>query len=300
MQTIIDYQLPVEEEYQDWILTGVHLLAVWIFCIPCWCGGLGFSCARKCSNHIRHNMCAYYCCSGLINIIIVLLFVQWLPAYHLPNYFKRGISSVIWFATMCMGMAQSLLYVAAALLAILFKERIFILLGMENANFLRFKIRDLLTCWSTAYQKPMVLTIWKAEDLRTANIFGANHVFADFKYGYNEDRRTRVHNNAGNSCVFKERMQFNFDPTDSTESAIITLRSQQAMGNSANLGEVRISLQYMQELEKKSRESGGEPFQWTEEEFSRLKLNPSGEVWVHVVPLEEDKNSCRTCPADFP
>ena len=44
----------------------------------------------------------------------------------------------------------------------------------------------------------------KVEDVRSGHMFNANDLFVEMYMGFNEPVKTRVHNNAGSSCVFKE------------------------------------------------------------------------------------------------
>ncbi|CAJ1373577.1 unnamed protein product [Effrenium voratum] len=92
-----------------------------------------------------------------------------------------------------------------------FKERIALMLGLDHKQIFNCKARDCMSCFTANRFKAIELLIWKVEDLPSADLFAANNVFVEVYLGYNETTRTRVHNNAGSDCIFKESVQLNFD-----------------------------------------------------------------------------------------
>merc|ERR1719282_26268 len=140
------------------------------------------------------------------------------------------IEVMVWLAKHLLKFAASIVIIVVFCIAVAFKERIALMLGLDHQILFKCKFRDCLHCWSGAYIRPIELYVWKVEDLSSADFFSANNVFLEFYLGHNEPMRTRVHNNAGSSCVVKETMQLNFDEDDDDEILYIFVRNQKVMG----------------------------------------------------------------------
>merc|ERR1719253_330921 len=99
--------------------------------------------------------------------------------------------------------------ITAFAFVVAFKDKFAKLLGVDYKTVFRFKLRDL--CPGGRRERAIEIVIHKVEDLKAASVFAPNNIFIETHMGYNEPMKTRVHNNAGSSCIMKERIQFNFD-----------------------------------------------------------------------------------------
>merc|ERR1719343_206631 len=107
------------------------------------------------------------------------------------------------------------------------RERIFKVMGIDHATLLRFKVRDV---FGAASVRAIQLVLYKVDDLPAAQVFAPNNVYLEMHLGYNEPMKTRVHNNAGTSCILKENLQLNFDDEEDEEPLFIFVKNQKVMG----------------------------------------------------------------------
>ncbi|CAE7799157.1 unnamed protein product [Symbiodinium sp. CCMP2592] len=162
---------------------------------------------------------------------------------------------------------EQILVGVAALVAIAvvwkFKDRVFEVLGVENAASVFGDFRDWATCWSMKRFHPVELFIWKVEGLPSARLHSLNDVFCEVSLGYNMTMKTRVHHRAGHSCVFKETLQLNFDPYDSEHRLTLSIKSQEVVG-AAEIVQLQLGADKVRQLEEPaSKDLGsGRPIGW--------------------------------------
>merc|ERR1719440_987556 len=176
----------------------------------------------------------------------------------------------------------SIAFIVIFVFVVAFRDRFLKLLGMDKKNVLRFKLRDIFGGSTRAIE----LVIWKVEDLPAAQVFSPNNVFVEVNLGYNEPMKTRVHNNAGSSCILKETIQLNFDQDEDEEPLYLFVKNQKVMG-AGELGRLELKADDVKEIEKESevRKSRGE---WNDEAFVQKQLIPRGKIWFRVLPVEEE------------
>merc|ERR1719253_974877 len=124
-------------------------------------------------------------------------------------------------------------------LALKFRDRLLLASGIEHITFFRFSLSDL---FGLGRKRPVEVFIWKCEDLVSSSgkFLKPNDVYVECHMGYNETMRSRVHNNAGNSCIFQESFQMNIDEA-ATSSLLTILVKDQTLVASAELGRLMLS-----------------------------------------------------------
>merc|ERR1712087_509156 len=127
-------------------------------------------------------------------------------------------------------------------------------MGMEHATVVRFDWREYLGFFK-GKKRPIEVFLWKVEDLQSsaAKIMKSNDIFVECHLGHNEPMRTRVHNNAGHSCMIKESLQMNIDESasgalmTSSELARVMLSTREVCGIEDQTGKRKIDFQYSKE-----------------------------------------------------
>merc|ERR1712039_992457 len=119
--------------------------------------------------------------------------------------------------------------------------------------------------------------------------------------------RTRVHENAGHSCVFKETMQFNFDPFDGEAMMTILVRNQDVFG-ATDIAQLQLGAKQVNRLEEPlggntsdrliSRAEGI----WQSDRFKCIDLIPAGKIWLRFsyVDASEDTSGDGLFSCCFP
>jgi len=180
-----------------------------------------------------------------------------------------------------------------------FKDRVFEVLGIENAAALFGDFRDWATCWSMKRFHPLEVFIWKVEGLPSARLHSPNDVFCEVTFGYNVVMKTRVHHRAGHSCVFKETLQLNFDPFDTDRRLTLSIMSQEVVGSS-ELAKMQLGAEQVRRLEEQPAEtlnrsvgwgSKADPAVWSPANFQCWDLVPAGKVYLRFMPVLEDSKS---------
>jgi hypothetical protein len=190
-----------------------------------------------------------------------------------------------------------------------FKDRLLETLGIENPAHYLGEPRDWATCWSMKRFQGIELIVWKAEDLPSAKVHASNDVFCEVRHGYNPTMRTRVHNKAGNNCIFKETMQLNFDPFDHEGRFFIAVRNQDVFGAS-DIGQVQLGVDMVQKLIEPgpnawqrsigwaATNDSSEGGLWANSRFRPIDLIPAGRIYVRILRVDEsdaDGDCCGCC-----
>ncbi|CAK9047882.1 unnamed protein product [Durusdinium trenchii] len=230
----------------------------------------------------------FYLFMVIFNATFMFLVLQWLPNWDAASYVAVCVKSAAWLASHVLKWATSLAMIVAFCFVVAFKERIALMLGLDHKQIFNCKMRDCLSCFSTARFTPIELLIWKVEDLPSADIFHANNVFIEAYLGYNETMRTRVHNNAGSDCFLKESIQLNFDQDDDEEKLFLFVQNQKVVG-AQELARVEISSDDVKKILKDGHDKGASSSKWSKEFFPySFPLIPRGQVWVTAVPVVEE------------
>jgi len=279
------YRLDVDIEIQGWILLFATITVVWLFLLPCYCAGLSWAPFRRLSAWIHRRLLHFYLVMCCVNSAIMVLVLNWLPDWTASDYVAHLAGCLSFALANMLRFSGSAAIIVAFCLAVAFKDRIALLLGLDHQSFFKCKVRDCLTCWTGARFQPIELWVWKVEDLPSADMFSANNVFVEFYLGFNEPVRTRVHKNAGSRCVVKQRMQLNFDEDDHEDTLTIFVRNQKVVGSS-ELGRAEVATDRLRNMVR--AQSAGQRLDWEERHFACVNLIPRGSVWLAARPVQED------------
>lgn len=287
VKSIADFRLNIHEEFQGWILCFATVTAIFLMCLPCYCAGLSYAPARRFAAWLSQRLPSFYFCMTIFNFLFLVLITQWLPDWTFAQYLITMVKTLGGTMKHLVDCATSIAIIAAFCVVVAFKDRIAQLLGFDHKTLFRFKVRDCLSCMGPSRFRPIELSVWKVEDLKSADPFLANNVFVEFFLGYNEKVTTRVHNNAGSSCLLKEHLQLNFDEDDEEEILHVFVRNQKVMGTS-ELARQEIQADSLKRMVR-SAKSYGEAVRWTDEYFSEpIMLIPRGKLWLRAAPVEDD------------
>jgi hypothetical protein len=181
-----------------------------------------------------------------------------------------------------------------------FKDRILEAIGVDNPQMVIGEFRDWATCWSMKRFSPIELFIWKVEGLPGIHLHQFNDVFIEVACGYNNVMRTRVHEKAGHTCLFKESMQLNFDKVDSENMFHIEVKNQDVMGAS-DIASLTMGASKVRELLEPKGEGlaatnrtvgwnseAGVKSAWADSRFLHFDLIPAGTIWLRFEPVDEE------------
>jgi len=130
--------------------------------------------------------------------------------------------------------------------------------------------------------------IWKLEDLQApaGKAYKPSDIFVECHLGDNEPMRTRVHNNAGTSCVIKESFQMNINESD-TSSLMTLFVKDQGMITGTEMARLMLSTREVCGIEDQTgkRRVG---FTYSDESFVPLSLVPRGKIYLAIAPVEDN------------
>jgi hypothetical protein len=294
VEHVIKFRLDIDEEFQGWILMFASMTVVFLFCLPCYCAGLSYPWARALAARCRQSMPTFFVVMALINGTAMFLIITWLPDWGYSDYIKAVARFAAWFITHLLKGLSSIIIIVAAIFVIAFKDRILLLLGLDHHQLFKFKLRDCMSCFGQTRFRPVDLSILKVEDLAAGDIFSANNVFIEVHLGYNEPQCTRVHINAGSSCMIKESLQLNYDEEDEDDHMQIFIKNQKMVG-AGGLARLELTADQVKDLESASRKKGSDPnMRWEENAFEPMRLYPHGTIWLRVTPVDEE-DVTQTC-----
>eukprot|EP00928_Gymnodinium_smaydae_P021399 TRINITY_DN18346_c0_g1_i1.p1 TRINITY_DN18346_c0_g1~~TRINITY_DN18346_c0_g1_i1.p1 ORF type:complete len:313 (+),score=52.63 TRINITY_DN18346_c0_g1_i1:35-973(+) len=289
LKRVLAYRLDIDVEFQGWILMFATITAIWVLCLPCYCGGLSNSGARRFASWLRLRLPLFYTVALLLNAAFLFLIVTWLPDWEPADYVNALLHALGWVAGHLLGWMDSIIMILAFAFVIAFKDRIALLLGLDHLRLFRCKARDIFGCCGPSRFRPISLTLWKVEDLTAGDLFSANNVFVEVHLGYNEAMRTRVHNNAGSASVMKEAIHLNFDEGDEDENLFIFVKNQKMMGAS-DLARLEITPAQLNDIEAECRRKlpNEGALKWEDAHFVSKRLNPRGMIYFRVSTVDEE------------
>lgn len=290
LKAIMAFRLNIDSEYQGWILMFASLTAVWVYCLPCYCAGLSFSLARRYAAWIQMRLPYFLAFATVFNAAMMFLVCTWLPDWAPADYVKCLASFALFAAKNAMKFMTSIAFIVIFVFVVAFKDRFMKLAGVDHKTVFRFKLRDIFGGSTRA----IAVDIWKVEDLPAAQVFAPNNVFVEVFLGYNEPMKTRVHNNAGTSCIVKESLQLNFDQHEDEESLYLFVKNQKVMG-AGELGRLELKAEDVAQVEKDCTAKGGANGGWNPEFFVEKKLIPRGTIWFRVMPVDDEEARMQTC-----
>lgn len=286
------FRLDIPLEYQDWILVVVCTLVVFLWCLPCFCGRMHTPCSRRFTNWVYTRLHVFYWGVLYITLFIVMLAVGILPDWTMPDFLGYVSRFVVWVLRKTQSMIISGCILAGFMMALKFRERVLFATGMEHITVFRWGIFEAFGF--KGKQRPVELFIWKVDGLQSsaAKLLKANDIFVECHLDSNEPMRTRVHNNAGHSCIIREPLQLNIN--ESSPSNMLTLLvKDQALLTSSELARLSLSTRELLSIEDQTGKRRI-AFDYSENYFVPLGLSPTGTIWLAVAPVEEWDDSERT------
>mmetsp|Transcript_73064 Transcript_73064/g.144883 ORF Transcript_73064/g.144883 Transcript_73064/m.144883 type:complete len:324 (-) Transcript_73064:33-1004(-) len=280
------FRLDIAVEYQDWILVAVSFVVVSIACLPCFCGRMHNRCSRAFTKWVYTRLHVYFCFVVYIDLFIVMFSIGVLPDWTVNQYIRQTIHFVSWVLIHLQKLIVSISILMGLFLMVRFRDRLFMAAGMEHVTVIRWNWRDVFG-WS-ARKRPVEVFIWKVEGLfSSSKKFKPNDVYVECHMGHNEPMRTRVHNNAGSSCLIRESFQLNID--ESAAGTLMTLLvKDQALVASTELGRLMISTRELCGIEDQTGKRRM-IFDYSEENFISLDLSPSGKIWIAIAPVDDSE-----------
>eukprot|EP00811_Abedinium_folium_P002846 NODE_12618_length_1213_cov_6.488950.p1 GENE.NODE_12618_length_1213_cov_6.488950~~NODE_12618_length_1213_cov_6.488950.p1 ORF type:complete len:341 (-),score=108.36 NODE_12618_length_1213_cov_6.488950:112-1134(-) len=275
----------IDVEYQDWILVAVCCILTVIFFLPCLCGRLRNQCSRSFTSCVYTRLHAFFLIVVYFDLTVLMFTIFSLPDWTVDQFAWHLLLFFTWVLIHLEKMIYSCAILAGFYLLFRFKDRLLVAAGMEHVTFMRWSWRD-LTGFGRR-QRPIELFIWKVDDLKsaTAKVLKANDVFVQCHLGNNEPMRTRVHNNAGTSCEFKESFQLNLDENSKSQTMTLQVKDQ-TMIASSELARVKISTREICCIEDQTGKRRMD-LMYTQESFVKLSLAPRGSIWIAIAPVED-------------
>lgn len=285
---VVKYRFDVDQEIQGWILMFATITAIWFFCLPCFCAGMSCVTCRRFAVWLQQRLPLFYSLACCINALFMFLVLTWLPDWSYQDYMVTALNGLAFLAKNLLNFLSSLVIIVAFVFVVCFKDRIALMLGLDHQAVFKCKLRDCMTCCSDARFRPIELSIWKVDDVTSSDILSANHVFVEVFLGYNESMSTRVHNNAGSGCAFKESLQLNFDEDDDEDTLYVFVRSQKVVGSST-LARAEITAEKLKAMVMRGGIANS-PVRWDSSFFGEpLNLIPRGKVWLRARAIEDEE-----------
>jgi hypothetical protein len=218
--------------------------------------------------------------AGMIFFVITLL-----PDWGYGDYVKCMLKTALFLAKNAMKFTVSIAMIVVFIFVVTMRDRIMKVLGIDHKTVFRFKLRDIFGGTQT---RAINIVLYKVEDLPAAQVFAPNNVFLEMHLGYNEPMKSRVHNNAGTSCILKENLQLNFDDNEDEESLYIFVKNQKVMG-AGELGRLELSAEEVAKIEAESKAVKNNGDMWAPTSFVMKRLIPRGEIYLRVEPVEDEE-----------
>lgn len=278
------FRLDYSTEYQDWILVGMSIVLLVIWCLPCICGRLKNPVSRGFTNCVYTRLHTFFCVVTYVNLFILMVTIGVLPDWSVNEYFLYWVKFVAWVLVHLKKTITSLGIIFGFYLVLKFRDRILMAAGMEHVKVFRLNWRDIFGL--AQKRRPVEFFIWKVEGVQSSagKVLKPNDIFVECHMGDNEPMRTRVHNNAGSQCTIKESFQMNIEED---LSSIMTLRvMDQALLASTEVGKLVLSSREIFGIEDQTGKRRRQ-FNYTNEHFVQLKLIPQGMIWLAIAPVDD-------------
>lgn len=279
------FRLDIPREYQDWIIVAVCFLIVGMWCLPCICGKMHNRCSRTFTRWVYTRLHVFYWGAIYLTLAIIMFTIGVLPDWTVDEFLDYLGRFITWILVHMEKMIRCVCIVLAFVVLLKFRDRITFLAGMEHITIFRFSLLQALGLQGK--QRPVELFVWKVDDLQssTSKLLKANDVFIECHLGFNEPMRTRVHNNAGSSCVIRESLQLNID--ENSPSTLLTLLvKDQTLMASSELARLMLSTRELCGIEDQTGKRRT-TFEYTEDFFIPLGLSPRGTIWLALAPVED-------------
>lgn len=238
------------------------------------------------ANSIQQRMPVFLFFATIFNAGMLFVIITLLPDWGYGDYIKTMAKGALFLAKNAMKFAVSIAMIVIFVFVVTMRDRIAKVLGIDHVSLFRFKFRDVFGGVST---RAITVHVYKVDDLPTAQVFAPNNVFVELHLGYNEPSKTRVHNNAGTSCILKESVQMNFDDEEDDDPMYIFVKNQKVMGAN-ELGRLELKASDIAEIEEESKKKGGAGGDlWNPNNFVQKRLIPRGTIYFRVEPVNDDE-----------
>lgn len=286
------FRLDIPLEYQDWIIVAVCALIIGMWCTPCVCGRMRNRCSRQFTTWVYTRLHVFYWGVLYLTLFITMFMIWVLPDWTLADFLDYTGRFLRWILIHMQKMIISACIIFGFMLALKFRERITFLAGMEHITVFRWSLSEAFGF--KGKQRPIELFIWKVDGLQSSStkILKANDVFVECHLGFNEPMRTRVHNNAGSSCVVREAVQLNINESSPNTLLTLLVKDQNMIGGS-ELGRLNLSTPELCGIEDQTGKRRI-AFDYSEDFFVPLGLSPMGTIWLAIAPVEDWDESERT------
>jgi hypothetical protein len=279
------FRLDIGVEYQDWILVGMSIMLVGIWCLPCVCGRLKNPVSRAFTNWVYTRLHVFFCVVTYVNLFIVMMFIGILPDWSVNQYLFAVVGFNAWVLVHLKKTITSLAILFGFFMALKFRDRILNAAGMEHVKVFRFNWRDVFGFSSK--RRPVEFYVWKVDGVQSSagKVLKANDIFVECHMGDNEPMRTRVHNNAGSGCFIRESFQMNIDED---LNSIMTLRvMDQALIASTEIAKLVLSSREIFGIEDQTGKRRTSFTYNNEDAFVALNLMPQGRIWIAIAPVDD-------------
>lgn len=225
--------------------------------------------------------------ASIVNAVMIWMVLKWLPDWDMSSYMKTVVHALVFVAKNISKFIVSIALIVVFVFVFTFREKFLKLAGLDHKTVFRFKLRDVFG----QNKRPIEVQVYKVEELPSAQMWAANNVFLEMYLGYNEPMKTRVHNNAGTTCLLKESIQLNFDEDEEEEPLHVFVKNQKVMGSS-NLGQLELSPAQVKEIEEQSKKTSQGA--WEEARFQEYALMPRGKIFLRVNPIDDAEDGGKT------
>lgn len=290
------FRLDICVEYQDWILVGVSMFLLTMWCLPCICGHFRNGCSKGFTKYIYTRLNVFFWTITYVNLAILMFTIGILPDWTVNEYGKYLTLFISWILIHLKKMITSAFIIVGFIVVWKFQEKIRRAAGLEHITMIHFSLSDFLGLG--AKKRPVELFVWKVEDLqaRHGKIYKPNDIFIECHMGDNEPMRTRVHNNAGTFAEIKESFQMNIN--EKASSSLMTLLvKDQALMTSTELARLMLSTREVCGIEDQTGKRKVD-FTYSPESFVCLNMIPNGKIWVAIAPVEDIDEESRPLMRD--
>lgn len=279
------FRLDIPVEYQDWILVGMSFVIMSLWFLPCVCGRLKNPVSRAFTSWVYTKLHTFFIFITYVNLFIVMFTLGVLPDWTVNEFMEYLVLFVAWVLIHLKKMITSCGILLAFFVALKFRDRIAMAAGMEHVTVFRMSWREVFGIQPK--RRPVEIFIWKVEGLESSSskVLKANDVYVECHMGYNEPMRTRVRNNAGSGCHFKESFQMNID--DDLNSIMTLQVKDQALVASTELARLNLSAREIFGIEDQTGKRRAQ-FTYSEESFVSLNLMPRGKIWIAIAPVDDE------------
>jgi len=288
------FRLDISTEYQDWILVAVCAGLVGIWTLPCVCGHVKNPCGRAFSRWVYTRLHVFFCLVTYFNLFVLMFTIGVLPDWTVNQFLVYFIKFVTWVLLRLQKLVTSATILIVLFVLFRMRERVALAAGLEHMTVFRWNWRQALGFSSK--RRPVEVFIWKIEGLQSSarKTLKANDVFVECHMGFNEPVRTRVHNNAGSSCILQESFQVNLDESSMGTSMTLLVKDQSFL-TSGELARLILSTSELCGIEDQTGKRRIS-FEYNDDSFVPLSLSPSGKIWIAVSPVEDVDDGGETAP----